>query len=1157
MDTVSLSLYDEFPCLSLKLSNGYIKSNRFEDDSLNLLYGGIVPDDAIDLLKFDKLVVSVNIPELLFGKINVKGVQLDGTDIYAYISPWGKANWDIFGEESSTDEQEGSSNPLNFNVNRISVNNTHLIFDDSEKQNSFEATIGDFYANGKISLDFNKLSVEKIMVDNSDLVLYMEESQSLAEVHIDSIHFVSIGDDIYDIALASNSNLMMESKVYTTDFPFSIYGKVGFEFTDLANYQVDSTVISLAGSSVLLDGRVSLREESIFTNLYCAIPKLDFGKVLPFLNTEAFPELEGMTTNLTASLSAEVVGRYEMESGRFPAIKADLKIPKGNLHYPGIDVDVDRLQFDGFINYDPYNEDSTTVTINDLNIVATGLVLEGKGKGIDMIRDPNLDLKIKGSADITKLSRIFLKDSGITADGDMSINMLANFKLSDLNINNIGNTRFFGNFKSDDLLINIPQDSIYAMMRGVSLNFGSYVNKRDTLFGEGIKTLRLAFQTDTSDVNYKDEMLINLSKAKAEVKLAAEGLNGDTTEVHPLRGNLEAERIRVATADSTRLSGRKMKLKLDLLPSKDDPTVPMIACDVNADRLMYRDIENWVSLRKGSVDMNCTTSEYALKKRRNDADRQLRMNKRLDSLQIIYPNIVRDSLLAYSRRNRDVKDEFGEEGNIDMSMDKSIVNLMQKWDINCSVKAGSGRITTPYFPLRNSLSNINLSFTTNEIRFNETRIQSGKSDLELTGRIWGIKRAVTNKGKIRADLKIASDTLDFNELLNAYDASSAYMASSEAFKDSISSLQSEEDIQKKLAESVDTVKKSDLIIIPGNIDIKLGLLVGYGEFSNIVLDEISGEVIAKDRCLQINNLSAITEAGDLSLTALYATKSREDISTGFDLELKDVQVEKLINVIPQVDTLLPMLRSFQGLLNCQMAATASIDTSMNIILPSLCGVGRINGKNLVLLDGKTFAEIAKMLKFKNRENNLIDSISVEMIVQDNVVELFPFIMQMDRYQAAISGFQNLDMSFKYHISVLKSPLPMKLGINIFGDFDNMKFRLCKPKYKNASLPVYSQIIDASRMNLIKGIDEIFKKGIDKRTIAEVSVVPVDSSVALREDLIVSTEQLSAADSLSLRKEGIIPRPSANEGDTSEPPVSPSGNTTPLLEPSALREDHLW
>lgn len=338
-------------------------------------------------------------------------------------------------------------------------------------------------------------------------------------------------------------------------------------------------------------------------------------------------------------------------------------------------------------------------------------------------------------------------------------------------------------------------------------------------------------------------------------------------------------------------------------------------------------------------------------------------------------------------------------------------------------------------------------------------------------------------------------------------------------------MESEEEMAEYVNSNLDTTGvSSSLLLIPGNIDMKLGLFVGYGEFANIALNGISGDLYAKDRVLQIGDFKAITEAGNLALTALYSTKSKEDLSTGFDLELRNVQVEKLIDVVPSVDSLVPMLRSFEGILDCEVAATAKLDTNMNILLPTLNGVARIQGDDLVLLDGETFAKIAKLLRFKDRENNKIDQIAIEMLVKDNKVEMFPFVLQMDRVMAAASGVHNLDMSFKYHVSVIKSPLPMRLGLNVSGTFDDMKFRLGKPLYKSAEVPSFTKVIDESRINLKKSLTEIFNKG--RYDISRIEVFRRNEEIdkALKvEDI----EELDEKDKKALEMEGItLPAPEA-------------------------------
>jgi hypothetical protein len=213
----------------------------------------------------------------------------------------------------------------------------------------------------------------------------------------------------------------------------------------------------------------------------------------------------------------------------------------------------------------------------------------------------------------------------------------------------------------------------------------------------------------------------------------------------------------------------------------------------------------------------------------------------------------------------------------------------------------------------------------------------------------------------------------------------------------------------------------------------------------------------------------------MDLNAFYRTRSRKDLAAGFDLQFTDMDMGEFIRLYPGMDTLLPMLKSFEGIINCQIAATTQIDTNMNVVLPTIEGVARIKGDSLVLLDGETFAEIAKMLKFKNREKNLVDSIAVEVSIKDNQIEVYPFIMKMDRYTTAISGKQDLDMNLDYHISVLKSPLPMRMGINISGNMDDFKFGIGKAKYKDTNLPVYSNVIDSTRVNLLEKIKDIYKE----------------------------------------------------------------------------------
>ena len=460
--------------------------------------------------------------------------------------------------------------------------------------------------------------------------------------------------------------------------------------------------------------------------------------------------------------------------------------------------------------------------------------------------------------------------------------------------------------------------------------------------------------------------------------------------------------------------------------------------------------------------------------------RNQRMAQLMDSLQIMYPQIQRDSLMRYwisqrahNRKGSLTPDDFAQEDYNFMLNDKGIIRLLNRWDGDGYMSAATIRVSTPAFPLRTRASGSKVSFNLNELRIEESSILSGRTSFRTSGSIKGIKGALTRGSRLTAELNIDADSLNFNEIAQALSVGSEFLEKQGTTTDSLMRASSEEDLEKMIAiEGADTLTKMPLLIIPKNIEAKLNLNVGYGVYSSIILNGAKGKLVSKDRCLQISDFIATTSAGEMELDAFYKTKSRKDLNVGFDLQFKDMDMGKFIKLYPGIDSLLPMLKSFEGIINCQMTATARIDTNMNIVLPTIEGVARIKGDSLVLLDGETFAEIAKMLKFKNRERNLIDNIAVEVSIKDNQIDVFPFIMKMDRYTTAISGKQDLDMNFDYHISVIKSPVPIKMGINLKGNMDDFKFKIGKAQYKTTDLPVLSKIIDSTRMDLLEKIRKI-------------------------------------------------------------------------------------
>ncbi|MEG2756317.1 MAG: AsmA-like C-terminal region-containing protein, partial [Mucinivorans sp.] len=438
--------------------------------------------------------------------------------------------------------------------------------------------------------------------------------------------------------------------------------------------------------------------------------------------------------------------------------------------------------------------------------------------------------------------------------------------------------------------------------------------------------------------------------------------------------------------------------------------------------------------------------------------------------------------------------------DVDFVVPPSLRKFLSGWVVTGHLNVDSGTVVSPFMPLKTSLLALDMRMTPSQFWLKNTLIRVGESNLRINAVVSDLKGTLMGRNALKAHVELRSDTLNFNELIRAMNIGARSWQQRQELLQSIDARDDNEQLREQaLAQRADSLMalesegSSPLVVVPSNLDLSMGLRVGYALYGQMVMDSMRARVLTKDRALQLKDFYAHTNAGTVELHALYATRSREDIRAGFDMELRNIQVDKFIEMFPAVDSLLPMLASFEGLLDCDLAVTTALDTMMNIVLPSLEAASHIHGKDMVLLDGETFATISKAMFFKKQARNIINNISADILVRNSQIELFPFVMEIDRYQAAISGVHKLDMSFNYHISVLRSPLPFRLGLNVYGTLDDWHFNIGRARYRQANIPSYVQLIDTTRMNLRTAIVDVFRRGVDQASLDGMQInIPQDT-----------------------------------------------------------------
>lgn len=1075
---VEVSLFRHFPSATMSLHEFSITypADRFDEDEKNGAQGplfrsghGEVSDT---LASFDRFSASIRLGALITGKISIPYLELSKPRIHAHSYGSGRSNWDIFNMPQDTTETPDTTEASlpEIRIGRISLNgNPRIVYTDNGDSLSALVNLKEVSFRGRF--DTKKLSRNRIGLRVDSLFAAVRSGSDTIALGMDHLRISEKGRNIK--LTASAKAYASASEIGRTTIPIGITGDITLPERSGKTVTVNGFSADIATIPVKASGEFAFEKDRLAVSLNAGIKECRINDLMKGIAADIIPAAKNITTDSRLEFNADINGDYVYESGRLPEIYASIRIPSSKIGYKG---------FPGKVNLEVSAEGSTdskgrlNFDIKKADLSANGAEMKIRGRLSDMLcNDPVVT--IDGDLDIAldSLATLLPDSLGLSASGQIRAELNGDMRLSQMNTQKFSEAEVTGSINARHIRLVSPKDSLKAYVSSADINLAP--QEKTSRTGEVFRLLALKTLVDSTYIRL-GTMGIEGKKLSLSAMNSADH-NNDTSKVHRFGGRLAAGKLIVADNAGTVIGITGSENGFQILPKRENPKIPVLTFTSSNRTIFLKDEVNRVILSNAVVGADATM---------NSIERRQKAKAFIDSLSRRYPDVPKDSLFHMiapkGHRTENIPDWLKEEDfrrqDINFRLDETIAKYFREWDINGKLAVDKGMLMTPHFPTRNTLTGFEGYFNNNEIRIDTLGIRAGKSELAAKGSLTGIQKILSGRGRnmLKLDLDVTSGRMDANELIKAYATGSRFNpdaaggrladASDEEYMDIIASDSTAYDSESAL-----------LIVVPSNLNADIRLNAKNIRYADLNIEKLSANAIMKERCLQIVNTSATSNVGDISFDGFYATRSKKDINAGFNIQFEDITAEKVIELMPAVDTLMPILKSFYGRLNCELAATTQLDTNMNLIIPSIKGIMRITGDDLYIKDNKMFKTLARKLLFKNKKEGYIEHMSVEGIISDSTVEIFPFIMKMDRYTMALSGIQNLDMSFRYHMSLIRSPFLFKLGVDVTGDdFENWKFKIGKPKYKNADIPVFSSVIDETKINLVKSIKDIFRKGVD-------------------------------------------------------------------------------
>ncbi len=886
----------------------------------------------------------------------------------------------------------------------------------------------------KFRLRDYQISIDKVRIDSSDIVIDDRLKDCYARAHNLSVGMRVEMDSL--IAKLGTRVQVEQIDARVREKNFATKTSIGFGVK--MNYQPDSLLLTIERNKFKVNDieivtggtlRGDRERKSLIVNYQCSLSTPSIEEFLKLVPSYIFDQKEQVTTS--GNVDFKVVAKGEYSKTIYPEITGNLTIKDGKASFENRRLALEAINCDADMLLDLNTPRNSYAKINNLHLNTSGILdIKISGAVDEPLIDPKIDIQLYSDIDFDRFTELFPLKDVITLKGHNISDLKAKFTLSDMQQGNYGKIFINGVSSFNQVAINfdgskIPRDTTKVDSLGYDKTFMDVkIEKGSVKFGDNVranKSRTLLANVDFSNVGFQDKY--GLRTSMTNLVLAA-GANFDTktSKVNGVGVKATVQGGEFSQNEELDVKFSTTEALLTITPKTESQRTRIVS-DIKSAKIVARS-----AINNSNIDVNTARLKLTMKR-----------------------NGHRDWSL------------YGGVGFKDLNLDSEI------------------------FPLKIEVPSTLLTINENKMDLRNAKMKLGESEIVATGYITNLIRVffIDPKTKMEGQLKITSPYLNVSELMEATN-NSPLMSDVEIEEEVDETTQSTNitinssvtQSQQTANESVSMVEKEfpddsvSMFIVPRGVDFDFDVDITKLKYDDTTVENVVGKASVKRGALSLEKLTLNAIGADAYTSLRYRNIGRKKSSLLFSLQLHDVDINRIGELLPTVAEVIPAMGSLEGVVDFHIKARTNVDKDMNIIMDSFKGASSLNGTDLVLMDSETFADISKTLMFKNKERNIIDSLSLYIIGDKSKFTILPFSITMDRYSAIIGGEQNVELKpesvsvdYSYNISIMKSPLPFKAGIDITGRNEEYKYRITKAKLKKTNFDEQKEIYEKHRSSI--------------------------------------------------------------------------------------------
>jgi hypothetical protein len=211
-----------------------------------------------------------------------------------------------------------------------------------------------------------------------------------------------------------------------------------------------------------------------------------------------------------------------------------------------------------------------------------------------------------------------------------------------------------------------------------------------------------------------------------------------------------------------------------------------------------------------------------------------------------------------------------------------------------------------------------------------------------------------------------------------------------------------------------------VVEIPDNLDVTLNIDAKQVLYTDLKLNNVSGQVQVKDKIARLNKVTFNTLGGTFSTSGSYNTQDLQKPLFDLKLDVQNLGFKEAFNAFNTVKAFAPIAQVLEGKFSTKFAFAGELGQDMVPIFQTLDGTGIITVLKAAVKNVPIIDKISNLTNFEELKSFVIENRYIDAQIVDGKLVVKPFDVSVGNIDMSVGGSTSANGALDY-ITALNVP----------------------------------------------------------------------------------------------------------------------------------------